>query len=517
MRAHPAIHALLIVLACELSGCASHYAYRTNVIAADAPTAPKCSVDQFGDTDSRCANVTPEIVKESVTPGIVRDIYELHFVEFDDQGWLFPDPPNADPQKPTDQHPSMQIDKLMDRLNQLLSQGEDLKIILFVHGWKHNADTHDDNVKDFRLLLERAAADELYHDGSYGKPRKVIGIYVGWRGKPWLVPDPVLDLSFWSRKDAAARVAVGSVRELFARLRTLHRYYNMARFNDDPTGAPRIRTLMIGHSFGGLIIYAATSSPLIEVLTARQDLPPEQPGEHRYSSASKEHYEEANRVADMIVLVNPAFEASRFEALYRVAQNRAPDAGYEAPMLVSITSDTDYATGAAFPVGRFVNTLFERPTSSDEQATAIKQTPGHMENYLTHRLSKPAPSAGPDAICPGWRDGGYVKTLKGDALVNAMKSNKAYEDAQSRKFKALLDAQNPRAPSWTRDFCGGAHLSVEQRSGSANATTLAWNILAGKEIIDGHGDVMNPALLDFVRQLFGDTDLRPATATSSAP
>jgi hypothetical protein len=270
-----------------------------------------------------------------------------------------------------------------------------------------------------------------------------------------------------------------------------------------------MRTLMIGHSFGGLILYAATAGPLIEVLTAREDLadlPSIHPGPH----GSRKRYQETERIADMIVLVNPAFEASRFEALYRVASQHR-HACYEPPLLMSITSETDDATGIAFPAGRFINTLFERPTSSEEQAAAIKKTPGHMPPYITHELHGGAPSEA-QAVCANWIPASDLLKLEGQPLAEAVARNKTSEVHQSTEFISGLNASGNAADGWTRTFCGGARLDVVKNDAANNGQTLVWNVLADKAIIDGHNDVMNPALLDFVRQMFRDTELAPEIA-----
>ncbi|AMV48338.1 hypothetical protein ATN79_47645 [Paraburkholderia caribensis] len=277
-----------------------------------------------------------------------------------------------------------------------------------------------------------------------------------------------------------------------------------------------MRTLMIGHSFGGLILYAASSGPLIEVLTAQEDLI-DLPPLHGARS-SKRRYEETERIADMIALVNPAFEASRFEALYRVA-NEHTHSCYEPPLLMSITSETDQATGVAFPAGRFINTLFERPTSSPEQATAIKQTPGHMTAYITHVLhgNTASPSTqqtnealhGTDAVCGNWTPARKLLTMEGDELASAVKLNRSLELKQSTEFITQLNASGDDNKPWTRTFCGGAQLETVKQDGANNAQTLVWNIRADENIINGHNDVMNPALLDFVRQMFRDTEIVP--------
>jgi hypothetical protein len=72
----------------------------------------------------------------------------------------------------------------------------------------------DEDVLTFRRVLTG-----LNHLENQTCHRKVIGLYVGWRGN--VLPDPVANVSFWDRQSIAAKVAQGSVRELFARIRSL--------------------------------------------------------------------------------------------------------------------------------------------------------------------------------------------------------------------------------------------------------------------------------------------------------
>jgi hypothetical protein len=207
----------------------------------------------------------------------------------------------------------------------------------------------------------------------------------------------------------------------------------------------------------------------------------------------------------MIVLVNPAFESSRFQPLFTVAQRRDPALRYEAPVLVSITSATDQATRLAFPAGRFVNTLFERPTSSDEQATAIKQTPGNMQDYVTHNLNRPKDGTFTEP-CGTWTSVGDLLTTKGPELDARVTNNKRLENDMADDQITLITSKQREHEPWTRRFCGGATLEVAGGPGTGNINTVVWNVVAQDTVINGHGDVMNPALLDVVRQIFSDTD-----------
>lgn len=106
---------------------------------------------------------TPEIAAD--------DSYTLHFVEFDDQGWAFPDGDDL-PQAGT---PSRQIDcAIADLRNKLEAEDASVLSFIYVHGWKHSADDQDPDVGKFRKLLRSRAA--LFPD------RRIVGIYVGWQG-----------------------------------------------------------------------------------------------------------------------------------------------------------------------------------------------------------------------------------------------------------------------------------------------------------------------------------------------
>ena len=62
---------------------------------------------------------------------------------------------------------------------------------------------------------------------------------------------------------------------------------------------------MIGHSFGAWILYNAVAGSLVESLTHADDTG----GQANVNT----------RFADMIVLLNPAFEAVRYTPLHRIA------------------------------------------------------------------------------------------------------------------------------------------------------------------------------------------------------
>src|SRR5262249_24305907 len=115
-----------------------------------------------------------------------------------------------------------------------------------------------------------------------------------------------------------------------------------------------VRMIIVGHSFGGLIVFNAISGSLIEGLTA----------EGAGALNSSIELPAQPRFGDMVVLVNPAFEATRYTPLFRVATRRAYP-NYQAPLLVALSSTDDRANRVHFPWGRRLSTMFEL-LASDE-------------------------------------------------------------------------------------------------------------------------------------------------------
>jgi hypothetical protein len=81
-----------------LAGCAAAQPYRTNLVNAGEVQCPYDTAYKLPE----CSNITPETTKD----------YELHFVEFDDQGWAAAMPSVAG--QPEVKSPS-QTDHLMKR------------------------------------------------------------------------------------------------------------------------------------------------------------------------------------------------------------------------------------------------------------------------------------------------------------------------------------------------------------------------------------------------------------------
>jgi hypothetical protein len=242
--------------------------------------------------------------------------YELAIVEFDDQGRCYD---------------RGQMDGVAKRLDALAPEdgasAEDAILVVFVHGWKHDARSDDDNLTAFRVLLKETVEYEKEAASPGVRPRPVLGVFVGWRGlSDFGLGDIVADATFWGRQAAGQRVATGSVRELFGRAR---HYRNRRRKHG---GNPLL--LIVGHSSGGMIVYSALEQSLIQAASAPAGrMTPE--------------------FADLVLLVNPAIEGARYLPIYDLVNEPAfkARATKQLPVFLCAQAENDQPVGLVFPLG----------------------------------------------------------------------------------------------------------------------------------------------------------------------
>ena len=265
--------------------------------------------------------------------------FDLAIVELDDQGRC---------------HNRIQVDAFDAELTRL--QGKDPIIVLFVHGWKHNADGKDDNLINFCNLID-SARQTLRDARKIDRP--MLAVFLAWRGKS-LYGAYTENLTFLDRKGAGLRVAMGAAREVFERLRDFRRNEKSAGHN--PT------VILIGHSFGGLVAFSAIAQSLVgAALTPSNSVAPS--------------------YADLILLLNPAFEAVRYLPIHDLLKVRdAPGLPPAPPFFISVTASNDFDTKWWFPRGMIWSYLRER-TKGPEERAALVNTMGHLDFLRTHALA----------------------------------------------------------------------------------------------------------------------------------
>jgi len=237
-------------------------------------------------------------------------------------------------------------------------------VVTFVHGWNNNASHGNEwdtggSLHKFKDTLVTIAQREREFAGPAAVQKPVVGIYVAWRGES-IHPKPIAlvqDIfTFYSRYSAAKKVAAGP-----AITETLLALAATARRNS------RTQSIIVGHSFGGLIVEKALSQVIVQIAT-QEALKKGATGGYTYAPVGL-----AKFPADLIVLVNPAspalFARSEVSAIeqWRLQLADKMDSRFvcegnesRRPILVSITSVGDSATGTWFPVGTTVGYSLER-------------------------------------------------------------------------------------------------------------------------------------------------------------
>ena len=331
---------LLACLLVSITGCARHAPYHTLPATDD-----NCRAESPG---SECTQSYYQQYED----------YDLAFVEFSERGNVF----SGDYQS--------------DVLSSIRSKASEdgVVLVVFIHGWKHNADESDENLLDFKASLQTVSRQlkDRFGDNGLGK-RRVIGLYVGWRGAN-LAVDYLDSITFWDRKSVAEEVGKGGITRLLLELD------GITRSVDENV------MVVIGHSFGGAIVVSALS----EVLTERVVL----------RTARNEY---ARTIGDGILVLNPAIEATQALAFVEAAieNDYRPE---QHPLFISLSSDADKATHYSFPLGQSVGLLLTwRQTDlarayyydrrSPDETMKLKEehldttTVGNFAPFLTHRLT----------------------------------------------------------------------------------------------------------------------------------
>ena len=247
---------------------------------------------------------------------------QLSFIEYDDQGF------------PWDQNQRRSATAHIAATKNVL-------LVVFIHGWHNDAsDYPHKDVETFTTLLNK-----ISQAASVQKKYNVYGVFLAWRGERIRGPNeainriitPVRSLTFYSCKATASTLANrGFLRD------DIYKLTDAARSRTGDPAKPV--TIVIGHSFGGLILEEAIANDMAHPRIGSPE-----------------------RMADLVLMLNPASDSMIAAITERDFQESPPPAsqaplpdGEPRPMMVSITSRTDNATGLAFNAGTSISNLFRR-------------------------------------------------------------------------------------------------------------------------------------------------------------
>lgn len=398
----------------------------------------------------------------------------LSIIEFDDQGDFW---------KPR------QLDDTLELISEKSNrQGGEALVVVFVHGWKNDASPENEtekNLGSFKKVLLQLTREEMRRGEAVDvQHRSVVGVYMAWHGLS--SRNKILkQISFFARKNAATRVARVSFSHAIHRIVA----HTKGSFSNR-LGNPHSVAAVVGHSFGGLIV----ENTLLRTLTVETN-----------------EFEAYG--ADLTVLVNPANEAilarQSVHAL-RGAPPRKLELGGETvsrPLIVSVTSVADTATGDVFPLGLWIKGIFKSFREYEDHEPGIRRqkfyythTPGHItpEGALySHDLTCPleldercraAPESG-DAYLAAVES--RTRSTKGDLETifppPAVRLADCHRAAEQAAEVRCIDRLS---------FVGaatGQHYAVERDASSANQTGY-WILQIPATIVPDHSDIFQSEL-----------------------
>lgn len=165
--------------------------------------------------------------------------------------------------------------------------GQGIFLVMFVHGWRHNASEGSSNLRHFRQFAQDLASSSSICNAPDQKGKRcskqnkphVLAVYLGWRGDstgatshfaknlgPLRALLKGLQLpTFWHRK-SAARTAAGiamteTILGILAELDKSDRSRRLSRLSgaEAPVQFYKSRTVLIGHSFGARALELAVA------------------------------------------------------------------------------------------------------------------------------------------------------------------------------------------------------------------------------------------------------------------
>ncbi|HJW38009.1 MAG TPA: hypothetical protein VJ420_05275 [Candidatus Udaeobacter sp.] len=360
-----------------------------------------------------CTSLSPSLPNTTANPTnsvVTEDGYKVAFIEFGEQGSY---------QDPT---------QLKNALDLIRGSAKPL-VITYVHGWQNNVESGD--VEKFESLLGRLNRAPAIRNVGF----QVIGVYLGWRGK--LTPVPILkEISFWNRKATAERLASN-----------YDCYDAIASISEEARrkGRGSQYTVLLGHSFGGLIVERSVAHAINAEI-------------HGHADADR------SMPADLVIAVNPAADSILARQMIAALYSRKTEG--TRPLFVSITSTGDWATGSFFPIGAGLASAskgfneVEAPGPANTQVSERKfytSTPGHNEMLINHI------------------------TVDKHETINSPNGLPALEENLEH---------NHAGNGFTLDGAKG-QLDVWQIKRVGNVDVPYWDVKVDPSIIKDHGDIWN--------------------------
>lgn len=476
---------LLCVSALLLGGCATQYQTRGT----ETPVMAQVPLDAFEKESSQPHRLDAEA--RSIER-FSRPEFTVGVIELTDDGEVNP----------------AQHRQVMEEVKEQLKADQGALLIVFVHGWHHGCRTCDSHLACFRHALNKLS---WYEQTPGGRGRNVVGVYLGWRGRAILGKSDFF--SIWNRKRAAEHIGRTGGKEILMGL-------NDAWLEQKEKGKP-VTMVTVGHSLGGALVFSAVKGKMsgdvddivhgpdhtLRIVRAK--------GERNV--ADKDEKAIRSRFGDLVVLVNPAIEASQYQPFNndlpdnrfkeldpnKLVQKELPpdkNASYDnsqLPVLMTIASTADTAVGRWFPWARRLSALNVVKNAEIFTSRAESIGMGRYRPHFTHILRRngdPVPDLDEEKReetkqcgCEIWGQSGYDVDESYLSLESLGLPNQGTRGEKDFQF----DLVEERALGW-------------------DIHTPYLVISADKTIIGGHNDIFNPVFTGFLRKfLAGFEEKKP--------
>ena len=367
--------------------------------------------------------------------------FTINFVEYNDKGELW------------------NKQELSDALAQVRSARADgsqnVLVMVYIHGWQNNADDVPGSCQDvckFRDTLLVTLADE---QAESGKPLKVVGIYLAWRGLSFTVEPFKHIVSYWPRRGVARHVGQTG---MYDALTQIEHVIAEKRQN--------YVLVLAGHSFGARVLENAADTSdrrhigfMLDYMAKERTLANQQQIKSVDAFSEESRALNTNLPADLIFYVNAATASTVTRRTIRDIRQTcqdtpsAPICGAD-PFYLAVTSHADLPTGIIMPIA---NLVFPALTSDALHLISAANTPS------LHTHADPAPIN----ECPQVQGPNVCFTV----------------------------AKGPPSVKKSVDRIPGK----EQIPGKKADPFWIFNV--GKDVSDSHGDVWNAAVTDLVTQV----------------
>ncbi len=370
-------------------------------------------------------------------------------------------------------------------------------VVTFVHGWHHRAKVCDNNLACFRRVLQA-----LSEAGTQARdPRPVFGVYIGWRGESLHGQASVL--TFYGRKRTAHRIGHEGGREVLLKLDAAYRTLNAAIKN----GMKHPVTMVTaGHSFGGALVYSAVEGALVaELRNLEGPGSIHAVGKRAITCGGQSVRPVRPGIGDLVVLVNPAFEASRYNYFAADLTTLGTYSINQLPVLLTVASEADSAVKVAFPAGRIL--FFSAfPWLYRGMSDIIGQ--GHYDPQTTHDLiltdnaGKQIHPGALKAVKPDEADDKTIARCKLDIKGDHDYATCACEYPVPTNLASALNSP-ANEPKMT--LAGGAIRMAPDEEIVLKSRSTTWDphapfivARASPDIISQHSDIYTPRFVTFL-------------------